>query len=329
MHIQVTFPSKSKVDGLSQEQRQTLVEVQVVEDGPIVLVVDPGSWAAVAIYFFEKFASSFTEAAGKELGTAFGKWLAERLGFGSSSADEARIKAILDEFVRRVVAAIKAEFREDQFRRAHEGLAGTSRKIQGYLLAPKTETLASLNELDLAVGRVYEEVKNLGESALPSLCRAGTMLITISFRLYGKSGDAGQRKITLDRVNEVLSDIERLVSVITKRYGDRVIGPYSTEIKGYCKSIDTPNKRIPIVEEVRIPAWGVRIDGAEELFRRRSDPCGNKNDLEAGALAEAAARADAARQQLDTELQREFLAPVIALKQSAAKLAEKLKGKGK
>lgn len=314
------------------------VEVQLVEGKATILVADPISWGVIAAAVFEKFAGSFADAAGKEIGSAFGKWVAERLGFGGSN-NASQIKAILDAFTKKVVESIRQQFVEQQFRVAHEGLAATARQLDNFMLAPKTETLAGLTNLDLEVARVYEQLKNLGEGALPSLCRAGTMLVVIAVRLYGKTGDKGQARVALGRIEEVLADIDGRLAKITELFDARVLGPYATTSRETCVDlvpdpvhseplaslILLPRRVIPIRYTVDAPAYGVSVDGAPSLFLRTNDPCGkNRPNIDAEAMTAASGFADGHRVPIRAELERDFLVPAIAVRTSADKLKKKL-----
>lgn len=336
MQVLITVtPSKgAKTASVTGKRSSTDLKVELVEDNRLIFLADPVSWSVVAIAVFEKFASSFAQAAGKELGTAFGKWLAERLGFGSGS-DKAQVKALLDAFAKQVIEAIRQQFVEQQFRVAHEGLAATSRQLEGFLIAPKSETLTGLTNLDLEVSRVYEQLKNLGPGALPSLCRAGVMLIVIAVRLYGKTGDKGQAKIALGRIDEVLKDVKDRIQQIEAIYKGRVFGPYETTYKAYCEVNDpditvVPGAKAPLGRwwhEVHPPAFGVTVDGSQTTFPRKSNPCNKKLDWNEKAFSEASAYARASLLPIEAEFQNDFLAPALAVEAKAAEVKAKLGGK--
>lgn len=332
MQIQLVYQPPAKPGVVTTQAGKPKVEVRMVEGGPVIFAADPVSWAVLAIAIFEKFAGSFADAAGKELGSAFGKWVAERLGF-EDGPDAKQIKAILDEYTRRVIESIKQQFVEQQFRIAHERLAATSRQLEGFLLAPKTESLDGLTNLDLEVSRVYEELKNLGPGALPSLARAGVMLITTSVRIFGKTKDKGQKQIILSRISEVLKDIDGRLTIIEEIYKNRVIGPYFRKIEGACRVFDPPIKGTGLelemmrvrFEPYEIDAIGVLIDGKEGLYHIYTDYCkNNKPDRHAQAQAEANAFAEGQRRIFNDELEREYQLPAAGVRTSAEKLKEKI-----
>lgn len=337
MTILLTFPGEKAPGSDLSALSGGGVQVSFVDSGVRIMAVEPVSWGAIAIYYLGKFADSFVEAAGKELGSQFGSWLAERLGFGGSSSAE-DIKKILDAFVQRMSVIIKREFAEQQFREAHELLAATSRQFEEFLLVPAAVTLDSLNGLELQTNLAYEKVKNLGSSALPSLCRAGTMLITLTIRKYGMTQSADMKPIATKRIDEVLADIEKFLGDVRSIYEKRAVGPSELTLREWCED-NTPGTGLPgagptgnsgtgllaVGGEFRdVPAIGVTIEGESSYFPAIADPCGKRVDTRASALASANARLGAARSVHNEELERVFLAPAAAIRDRADALKKQL-----
>lgn len=327
MQILLSFPERASLDSTTLPN----VSVQLVDGGPRILVVEPASWSAIGIYFLGKLADSFVEATGKELGRAFGSWLAGRLGFGTGPT-EGDIKRMLDNFVKEISAILREQFHEQQYREAHELLAGASRQLSDFLIAPSTESLDSLNALDLATGTVYEKIKNLGPTAIPSLCRAGVILITVAVRKYGITKDEGVKTIALARIAEVSEDLAQFVSKISEIYSRRTSGPYDATYTGYCIDLTPPGEvtfttepnRIGRYYSVSVPAIGITIDGVQSRFELKSNHCNRAIDRQEIATNEANAALAAGKARIHAELQSSFLDPLTALLAKANDLRNQL-----
>lgn len=283
---------------------------------------------AVVVLCLTEFARGLGEGLGKEIGTAL---------FGGKSSKE-ELRDLFESFTRFVLQSIRQEFYANRWREIHEEQAALAIAFNDVLSDTSRRTKNNLLALDLDLLRNFIRLNNLGAGAFAGQLRIGMALIGNSLIYASMYGGAGAYRVSVQRIDTVMKDLEISFGHLQDASKARVQGPNESETIDVCDAgPDFPRSEgevelLPLdADPARGDRWYkspsktyvVTVDDAPPKEFRRFDHCKAKPDRSAQAWADAKTFADAASVPIANEFQELFGLPFAQAKIKARQLREK------
>lgn len=335
-HIKVTTTELVPGSAKPTAHQEATYELLSVPEGVRFVPLDGGAtFIAAVIYVFGEFAKGLGEGLGKQIG--------EKLFSNGASRDQ--IKALLDFFTNYILREVKQEFYQDRWDAAHDLLAVSCVSLNEALVDPTRRTKDNLLSVSRGMQDGYLKLQRLGPGAYASLTRMGAAMMASDLLYANLTKEKSSYQVAWDRLGKIMQDLEDAINGLRAIKDSRVNGPYEDSRSMFCDygpiipiiggdlvspmGIDRPDpmRRGRDVVEILVPVYRVVVDGNVSQFDRRSDPCHDRGNIDATALANANATAQGARSIIDQEFSDKFQTPFELLKQEAGKLGEEIKKK--